>query len=922
MAKANMQKVVVVTGDVTMDWNLARTRRLQGGPLAWNSEDCTHACWQRGGAALLADMIEAVANSLSRGQSAWLVHQMAAPREPVHPGDSRFHHSYAMWSLFKYGGKPPYDKEKSAWRVEEFLGLDRCPGNEASDAEEWKQVVDDTPEADLVVLDDSDLGFRDHPALWPRAITDRRRRPWILLKIARPVAQGALWEHLHQNRNRRLVVVMWLNDLRRTEVQISRELSWERAAQDVFWELVHNPRVNALSHCAHVIVSFGPAGAVLLSREHRAAEERGIPRCFLFFDPTAIEGMWEHDHPGGMIGYTTCLTASISRQFMLSPNQPNIHQGIQSGLAAMRTLHLEGYGERGAAAAQVRLAFPTKLITAELAKDAAPFAVTEVQDPLRLLTGSADKWDKPSETSFWTILKDRYPDNLDQVAQRVVLEGPEVVLKDVPVGQFGDLLTVDRRETENFRSIRALVGEYCRQIQQKRPLSLAVFGTPGAGKSFGITQVASSLLPEQIEVLEFNLSQLGSPDDLVDALHQVRDTSLSGKIPLVFWDEFDTPLTGKPLGWLCYFLVPMQDGKFQEGQITHPIGRAIFVFAGSTCERMETFGQGLAPAEFRAAKGPDFVSRLRGYVNVLGPDPQEGTTGVQSTAAPYYIIRRAILLRSILKRNAPQVFEKRDGEKILDIDPGVLRAFLKTREYKHGVRSMEAIVAMSLLAEKIAFERSSLPAEAQLDLHVDGRDFLALVQQMDLEGDLLEKLAKAAHEVFCDGLKARGYRLGLQTDDELKTHSLLKPYADLTEEKKEQNRGNIRDIANKLASVGYVMVPARSNEPPFDFPGDDLEQLAEMEHNRWMKAKINVGWRYASERDDAKKLTPALLPWRKVTEEERARLFSPAEIAAMGDEELAEEQKDKDRDLVRAIPKVLTRAGYAIVKLHGQTTRQ
>lgn len=40
---------------------------------------------------------------------------------------------------------------------------------------------------------------------------------------------------------------MTVNDLRGTEVQISRELSWERTAQDLAWELVHNPRVNGLS---------------------------------------------------------------------------------------------------------------------------------------------------------------------------------------------------------------------------------------------------------------------------------------------------------------------------------------------------------------------------------------------------------------------------------------------------------------------------------------------------------------------------------------------------------------------------------------------------------------------------------------------------------------------------------------------------
>ena len=120
---------------------------------------------------------------------------------------------------------------------------------------------------------------------------------------------------------------------------------------------------------------------------------------------------------------------------------------------------------------------------------------------------------------------------------------------------------------------------------------------------------------------EFNLSQFASPDDLLSALHQVRDIGLSGKIPLIFWDEFDAAFSGAALGWLRYFLAPMQDGRFQEGQLIHPIGRSIFVFAGGTATSMADFGQGLSADDFRAVKGPDFVSRLKGFVNILGPNP-------------------------------------------------------------------------------------------------------------------------------------------------------------------------------------------------------------------------------------------------------------------------------------------------------------
>lgn len=881
MSTIKSEQIIIVTGDIAMDWNLARTRRSKSDVSFWSADDTARTTWQRGGAALLADLVEAIGKDLKKGGApGCAIHQIGAPRKSskVQPEDDRYHHSYAMWSPVKYGDKP-------AWRVEEFLGLNRA----ASDSiQEWQKVVDDTPEADLVILDDADLGFRKAPELWPAALNSKgKNRPWFLLKMARPLAQGPLWEHLHKNFSDRLIVVATVDDLRLSEVQVSRELSWERTAQDVFWELVHNPCVNSLSHCAHVVTSFGPAGAILLSRQegkHQPAFE-----CSLFFDPKVIERMWEKDYPGGMVGYNTCLAAGLARQCLLSPEAPDIQLGIQSGLAAMRTLHLEGYGERGTSASQAKLVFPINRVATALAGSSNQFAVAPVQDPMRFIQQKGGTAEKPLTEGFWTILQDKFKAGLDQVAMQVVLEDPESALQGVPWGQFGNLLTVDRQEIESYRSIRNLVAEYAGQKQVARPLSIAVFGTPGSGKSFGVTEMAKSLLPGQIEPITFNLSQFDSPDELLGALHQVRDIGLGGKLPLVFWDEFDSSLGETPLGWLRYFLAPMQDGKFQEGQISHPIGRAVFVFAGGTSSSMAEFNKG-TEAAFKSAKGPDFISRLKGFINVLGPNPVNGTG-----KDPYFIIRRAILLRSSLKRGTPQLFERRAGKELLNIDRGVLRALLKIDQYKHGARSIESLLAMSQLSNKTAFERSSLPSEAQLDLHVDGRKFLSLVQQVELEGKILEKLAEAAHTVYCEGLKARGFTYGTKTDETLKTNSNLLPYADLPEDMKEANRLNVRDIPTKLAGAGYVMSPARSNEPPFEFPGAPLEVLAEAEHERWMKAKLEAGWTYAARTDREKKQNQCLVAWK----------------------DLPDDEKEKDRDLVRGIPAILARAGYAIVKANG-----
>jgi RyR domain len=874
-------KTVVVSGDFTLDWNLARSRGLEAQTGVWEPEVCSRLRWQRGGAALLADLIEGVAVQI-RDRTAYRIRQPDTPRRTrtaadaqIGPEDPRFHHSYASWMPSPFAAKGS-EKEKPAWRVAEFQGINRCSSTETS--ANWARVVNDSSSAQLVVLDDADLGFRSKRELWPASLTERGSRPWVLLKMSRPVAQGELWDHLCAHHAEKLIVVMTVNDLRLTEVQISHELSWERTAQDLVWEVIYNRDLRGLVRCAHVVISFNAAGAFLYSRDG----DRELP-CRLLFDPEVVEGIWEQGYPGRMVGYTSCLTAGIAKEVMLAPEKPNIRQGICAGLSALRCLHRVGYGQRGASAAEVNLEFPVSTVVAALTASDSPFQETAV--PMR--TGN----------KYWTILGDRYQSNLEEVAREVVLKGPERALRGAPLGRFGALLTVDRQEIESLRSIRSLVSEYVAQPRPKRPLSIAVFGPPGSGKSFGITQLALSLRPGEIEPKEFNLSQFRSTDELLSALHQVRDIGLSGKIPLVFWDEFDSDYQGT-YGWLRHFLAPMQDGKFQHGDLAHPIGRAIFVFAGGTSETLDNFGKNVSEDQARAAKVPDFVSRLEGYINVLGPNSQEGGDD------PYYVLRRAILLRSMLSRDAKHVM--RSGE--VQIDSGVLRAMLLTWRYKHGARSMESIIAMSQLEGKIRFERSSLPTKAQLDLHVDGQDFLAHVQQLELEGEVLEHLAKAAHKVYCDEQTALGWKYGPHRNEATNENPALVEFDQLPADEKEQNREQARDIPGKLAYAGCYMVPACEGEPPFAFPDDVLEELASMEHTRWMRQKVKNGWRYDSKTDKESKLHKCLLPWRK------GDLTQYAGFAEhLGIEELPEEEKEKDRAAVREIATILKHAGYTIV---------
>jgi hypothetical protein len=898
---------LIVTGDVTMDWNLARTRKLADSGIAWNAADRTEMYGQPGGAGLMVGLMTEVARTLAADGVAVEVSGPGAPAGTIVPGDPRFHHSYAIWARFP---RKKGDRDKPIWRVEEFLGLDRARTPEAAAMGEGNAS---TPkgarpapakgplDADLVILDDADLGFRAAPERWPAvlrladdaAAPEETRGPWVLLKMACPVASGELWRRLLRLHASRLVVVMTLNDLRLSDVKISRELSWERTAGDLARELRRHPAVNGLIHCAHVVVSLGTGGAVLLSRRETDArlDQMGEPDCHVFFDPEAIENSWAEQYPGAMIGYTSCLVGGIARELLLDPAKPDVHRGVSSGLAAARALHLAGYGAPDCDPGRAGLAFPVCDVAKELAKEPRGFAVAEIAQPV---------------TDSWSILEGRYPEGLEPVAEAVALEGVEVALKDVPLGSFGKFLTVDRGEIEGFLSIRALMREYDSE-PAPRPLNIAVFGPPGAGKSFGVKAVAKSALDaDRIEELPFNLSQMRDPADLADALHQVRDVGLRGKLPFVLWDEFDSDLSGESFGWLRHFLAPMQDGTFQQGQILHPIGKAIFVFAGGTSVRLADF-EGNRSEKFRLAKGPDFASRLKGHVDIVGPDPRGG----DPEADPYYRIRRAILLRSMLLRDRSGLFEHEGKIDRLAIDPGVLRAFLEVRSYRHGARSLETIVAMSTLHGASRYERSALPAADQLDAHVDAREFLWIVDHYVPEGELLERLAEAVHLAYCRDQLGQGHAwngtLAYLTDHPMlagfagrqlpeATLEALVDFKDLPEHLKEQNRGVARDLSDKLAVLGYVLrqdAPAGAPSVRVDPADPRVELLAKREHARWVARKLKTGWHYGDPRDNVKKLHPSIRPW----------------------EELSEAERDKDRMMVREMPDIVDAAGMTLARL-------
>ncbi len=156
-----------------------------------------------------------------------------------------------------------------------------------------------------------------------------------------------------------------------------------------------------------------------------------------------------------------------------------------------------------------------------------------------------------------------------------------------------------------------------------------------------------------------------------------------------------------------------------------------------------------------------------------------------------------------------------------------------------------------------------------------------------LLGGVYETLARAIHDDYVAHQRLEGHTP--------EANPSMVPWEDLPEHLKESNRDQAAHIGVKLAATGCGLVPLTDwDAEPIRFSTEEVERLARLEHDRWVRYHLGRGWRYApGARDPNRRTHPDLIPY----------------------DDLTEEKREYDRNAVRGIPAFLARAGFQAHRL-------
>jgi len=290
----------------------------------------------------------------------------------------------------------------------------------------------------------------------------------------------------------------------------------------------------------------------------------------------------------------------------------------------------------------------------------------------------------------------------------------------------GNLRTTDPAELDPVITLQNVMDSYVSRETFQRPLCIGVFGPPGSGKSFSVKEVARVISTKfetnPFDFFEFNMTQFDGPEEINSAIEPIRASVARGRVPMVFWDEFDCRYDNHEFGYLRYFLPSMQDGVTYVHGTPYYIGRSIFVFAGGVksnwagMEKMLTLDDPQNIQLVKTLKIPDFMSRLRVVLDIDGIDIDDALFKDSATEEQLEDLHRILIKRAFIIAHQMDTHWKKAARKTSGL---LLRLLLA--HYKFGARSIEAVIEASSAADRLVYGLPELIAPSAARIHAEWR---------------------------------------------------------------------------------------------------------------------------------------------------------------------------------------------------------
>ena len=290
----------------------------------------------------------------------------------------------------------------------------------------------------------------------------------------------------------------------------------------------------------------------------------------------------------------------------------------------------------------------------------------------------------------------------------------------------GNLRTTDPAELDPVITLQNVMDSYVSKETFQRPLCIGVFGPPGSGKSFSVKEVARVISNKfelnPFDFFEFNMTQFNGPEEINSAIEPIRASVARGKVPIVFWDEFDCRYDNHEFGYLRYFLPSMQDGVTFVHGTPYYIGRSIFVFAGGVksswagMEELLNQKDDDAVQLVKTLKIPDFMSRLRVVLDIDGIEIDDELLQESISERQLECLHRILLKRAFIIAHQMDTHWKKAARKT----SGLLLRLLLAR-YKFGARSIEAVIEASSASDRLVYGLPELIAPSAARIHAEWR---------------------------------------------------------------------------------------------------------------------------------------------------------------------------------------------------------